>query len=126
MLFTPGCSEGITNNPKTDTAIMGAALGAAAGQAFQGHTEGTLWGAGIGALGGWMLGGQVEQQQRTQEEVFRMQGEMNTVTIWITNSNGSQIPIRLQKDGYGGYIGPRGERYNSLPTEAQLRMAYGF
>lgn len=126
LVFLVGCSNGITGNPRTDSAILGAGVGAAAGQTFGRDTQGTLIGAGLGGLTGYMIGGQIEQQQRTQEEVNRMRGEMNTVTIWVTNSNGSQIPVRLQKDGYGGYIGPRGERYRTLPSEDQLRMVYGF
>jgi hypothetical protein len=33
--------------------------------------------------------------------------------------------VRLVKDG-PAYIGPRGERYPSRPTEEQLRQVYGF
>jgi hypothetical protein len=48
-----------------------------------------------------------------------------TVTIWITNSNGSQQPIVLTKTGRG-YRGPRGEYYTIFPSNRQLRRAYGF
>lgn len=47
-----------------------------------------------------------------------------TVTVWITNANGSRSPVVLKIDG-PWYIGPRGERYASLPTEDQLRPLYG-
>ena len=46
-------------------------------------------------------------------------------TVWITNSNGSQIAVKLTRRG-GGYIGPRGEIYSAMPTHEQLRMVYGF
>ena len=47
-----------------------------------------------------------------------------TVTVWITNANGSQSPVVLTQDG-PWYIGPRGERYFGMPTTEQLRAAYG-
>jgi len=51
--------------------------------------------------------------------------EMNVVTVNVTNSNGSIITVRLRKQGVG-YVGPRGEYYNTLPTEDQLKPIYGF
>ncbi|MHC4640078.1 MAG: hypothetical protein ACYS32_00435 [Planctomycetota bacterium] len=48
-----------------------------------------------------------------------------TVTVWITNSNGSQTPVSLSKSG-PGFIGPRGEWYPNIPSQKQLRMVYGF
>ena len=51
--------------------------------------------------------------------------EQSEVTVWITNSNGSQSSIRLTKSG-PGYLGPRGEWYPSMPTNEQLRVVYGF
>lgn len=51
--------------------------------------------------------------------------EPATVTIWITNSNGSQTSVSLRKSG-PGFIGPRDEWYPSMPTNEQLRMVYGF
>ncbi len=47
-----------------------------------------------------------------------------TVTVWITNANGSQSPVVLTQDG-PWYIGPRGERYFGMPTAEQLRVVYG-
>lgn len=51
--------------------------------------------------------------------------EEGTVTIWITNSNGSKTSVQLVRRG-SYYIGPRGEWYTSMPTNEQLRAAYGF
>ena len=51
--------------------------------------------------------------------------EPTTVTVWITNSNGSQTSVSLRKSG-PGFIGPRGEWYHNMPTNEQLRMVYGF
>jgi hypothetical protein len=48
-----------------------------------------------------------------------------TITVWITNSNGSMTSIQLTREG-SWYRGPRGEYYTSIPTNEQLRIAYGF
>ena len=47
-----------------------------------------------------------------------------TVTVWISNANGSQSPVVLTQDG-PWYIGPTGEHYYGIPTAEQLRAAYG-
>jgi hypothetical protein len=47
------------------------------------------------------------------------------IEVWITNSNGSHTSVTLTRQG-GYYIGPRGEYYTGLPTNEQLRLAYGF
>ena len=60
-----------------------------------------------------------------QDEMDSIRQEMNTVTIDITNSNGSISQVKLQKQG-PGYVGPRGEYYETLPTEGQLKPVYGF
>jgi hypothetical protein len=51
--------------------------------------------------------------------------EPTTVTVWITNSNGSQTSVILRKSG-PGFLGPRGEWYPGMPTNEQLRVVYGF
>jgi hypothetical protein len=51
--------------------------------------------------------------------------ENTKVTVWITNSNGSQTSVSLQKSG-PGFVGPRGEYYTNMPTQQQLRIVYGF
>jgi len=47
-------------------------------------------------------------------------------TIWVTNSNGSKTPVELKPAGGGQWMGPKGEVYEELPTEDQLRETYGF
>jgi len=49
----------------------------------------------------------------------------STITVWITNSNGSQTSLQLTRHGRW-YVGPRGEYYDQMPTNEQLRVAYGF
>jgi hypothetical protein len=51
--------------------------------------------------------------------------EVASITVWITNSNGSKTSVKLTRQG-PWYIGPRGEYYTSMPTNEQLRVAYGF
>ena len=87
-------------------------------------TEGALIGGAIGGGAGYMIGNESDKK-KTQSEINAVRAEQNVETVWITNSNGSQQAVRLRRDG-PGYIGPRGERYPSLPTEAQLKPVYGF
>jgi hypothetical protein len=47
------------------------------------------------------------------------------VLVWIVNSNGSKTSVRLVRHG-DWYIGPRGEYYDEMPTNEQLRTVYGF
>ncbi len=49
----------------------------------------------------------------------------STVMVWITNSNGSRTSVQLTRQGRG-YVGPRGEYYDQMPTNEQLRVVYGF
>jgi hypothetical protein len=51
--------------------------------------------------------------------------ETCTITLWITNSNGSRTSVQLTRQG-PWYIGPRGEYYADMPTNEQLRVVYGF
>ena len=46
------------------------------------------------------------------------------LTLWITNDNGSKTPVTLTPSN-GGFVGPSGEFYATLPTEGQLQAAYG-
>ena len=47
------------------------------------------------------------------------------VVVWIVNSNGSKSSVKLIQRG-SQYIGPRGEYYDEMPTNEQLRVVYGF
>ena len=51
--------------------------------------------------------------------------EESSISIWITNSNGSKTSVRLTREG-PWYVGPRGEYYAEMPTNEQLRVVYGF
>ena len=51
-------------------------------------------------------------------------GYQETVVINVPNDNGSYTPVTLRQED-GTYIGPRGERYLSMPTVEQLKAVYG-
>jgi hypothetical protein len=59
----------------------------------------------------------------TETEVFQ---EPKGTTILVLNGNGSKTPVRLEELEGGKWKGPKGEIYDSLPTQEQLRSAYGF
>ena len=134
LAFVGGCESDAQTG-----ALIGTAAGAGIGQAIGHDTGSTLIGAGVGAGAGYMIGNEqdkkktkAEMESLRQENMqmrqgsAQMQQEMNTVTINVTNSNGSITPVTLRKQGVV-YIGPRGETYPTLPTQEQLKQAgYGF
>ena len=123
LTFTPGCESDAQTG-----ALIGTGVGALAGQAIGGDTEATLIGAGAGAAGGYIIGNERDKKKeraQTQAQMDSLRQEMNVVTVNITNANGSITPVTLRKQGVG-YLGPRGEYYNSLPTPEQLKPVYGF
>ena len=61
---------------------------------------------------------------KTKAEMEEIRQEMNVVTVNVTNSNGSITQVRLQKQGTG-YLGPKGEFYDHLPTSEELQPLYG-
>jgi hypothetical protein len=105
-------------------ALVGGAVGAGAGQAIGRNTESTLIGAAVGAGAGYLIGNQ-QDKKKAQAQTEAVREDLNTVTVNITNSNGSVSQVKLKKQGVG-YVGPRGEYYAQLPTEEQLRPIYGF
>ncbi len=109
-------------------ALLGSAAGAGIG-AIVGHqsgktAQGALIGGAVGGGAGYILGSE-KDKQKTQQEIGALRQEMNTVTVNVTNSNGSITPVTLRKQGVG-YVGPKGEYYNHLPTDAELKPIYGF
>ena len=119
LAFFVGCESDAQTG-----ALLGTGIGAGIGALAGGGTEGTLIGAAVGGGAGYMLGNEGDKKKAGAEREGIRQ-EMNTVTVWITNSNGSKIPVKLTKSG-PNYIGPRGETYATMPTEDQLRPVYGF
>ena len=114
---------GCQNDAQTGAAI-GTAAGAGIGQAAGGDTESTLIGAGIGGVAGYIIGNESDKNKAQAERDALREGAQY-VTVNITNSNGSISQVRLKKQGVG-YVGPRGEYYDKLPTQEQLKPIYGF
>ena len=105
-------------------ALIGTAVGAGIGQAVGGDTKSTVIGAGVGAAGGYIIGNELEKK-KSRSGTFTRPPAVEEVTVNITNSNGSITPVKLhRKDGV--YIGPKGEHYDHLPTEDELKPVYGF
>lgn len=119
VLVSAGCETDAQND-----ALIGTAIGAGVGALAGGDTEATLTGAAIGGGAGYIIGNESDKQ-KTRAEIESVRAEQNVVTVWITNSNGSKIPVRLTRSG-PNYVGPRGEIYQTMPTEEQLKMVYGF
>lgn len=119
LLVFSGCeSAGMTGAGLGS--LAGAGIGALAGDS----TEDTLVGAAVGGGAGYIIGSEMDKKKAAQKRQD-LQQQINTVTVVITNSNGSKTPVILTKQGVG-YLGPRGEYYEQLPTPEQLRPIYGF
>jgi len=119
MVIVVGCeSEAQTG------ALIGTAAGVGVGQLAGRDTESTLIGAAVGGGAGYILGNEADKK-KSREEMSSLRSQLNVVTVWFTNSNGSKSSVDLIKDG-AGYVGPRGEYYDMLPTQDQLRPVYGF
>ena len=119
LTFVVGCESDAQTG-----ALLGAGAGALAGQAIGRDTESTLIGTAVGGGAGYILGDQ-RDKKKTKAEMDNLRQEMNTVTVNITNSNSSISQVKLRKQGVG-YVGPRGEYYDHLPTEEELKPIYGF
>ena len=122
-LFIAGCGS----NASTGAGI-GALAGAGIGQLIGGNTEATLIGAAVGGGAGYMVGNEADKKKarrRNDAEIAAVRAEMSYVTVNMTNSNGSISQVRLRKQGVG-YVGTRGEYYDHLPTNEELRPIYGF
>ncbi len=119
LAFFVGCESDAQTG-----AGVGALAGAGIGQLAGRNTESTLIGAAVGGTAGYMIGNE-QDKKKAKAETDALRQEMNTVTVNVTNSNGSITPVTLKKQGVG-YVGPRGEYYNKLPTSEQLKPIYGF
>lgn len=117
-----GC-EGM-NSQTTGTlggAATGALVGGIAGNNIKGinKTEGAIAGALVGGLIGNRMGAQ-------QDQINAMDARTNYMTVSVRNSNGSVTPVQLSRVQGDIWRGPRGEQYNGVPSEGQLRQLYGF
>jgi len=119
LAFVGGCQSDAQTG-----AVLGSLAGAGIGQIAGRNTESTLIGAAVGGAAGYMLGNESERKKARAETAY-LREQTDYVAVNITNSNGSVSQVRLRKQGVG-YVGTRGEYYNRLPTEDELRPVYGF
>jgi hypothetical protein len=119
IVFLIGCE----NSAQTG-GLIGAGVGAGAGQLIGGNTEATLIGTAVGGGLGYIIG---NEQDKKRAEVDRqvVRQEMGTEVVWVKTSNGSKIPVKLRKQG-PYWVGPEGEYYDTMPTNEQLNKLYGF
>jgi hypothetical protein len=104
----------------------GTAVGTSAGKVVKKDDDGKLVLAGVAAGAGAAYAVANEQdKKKTQAEIDSIRSEMGVVMVNVTNSNGSISQVRLQKQGVG-YVGPKGEFYDHLPTSEELKPIYGF
>ncbi|MGA2322875.1 MAG: glycine zipper domain-containing protein [Sedimentisphaerales bacterium] len=127
LVFGVGCDSGAKTG-----AVAGGAVGAGTG-AIIGHQsgktgQGALIGGAIGAGTGFLLGNAQDKKKHETATPAKSekQDAANIVTVNIANSNGSITPVKLAKQGENSYVGPKGEVYDHLPTEAELKPVYGF
>jgi hypothetical protein len=109
--FIAGCE-----NEAQSSALIGSAIGAGIG-ALAGDGEGALIGAAIGGGVGYVAGNESDKK--------KTQTRNSEVDVWVINSNGSKTKVSLKKSG-AGFVGPKNEYYDSMPTQGQLKVAYGF
>ena len=119
LLFAVGCESDAQTG-----GLIGSAAGAGIGQAIGHDTTSTILGGVAGGAIGYGVGNERDKKKAAADRE-QIRAEMCTVTVWITNSNGSKVPVKLARQG-AGYVGPRGEYYENMPTEDQLRPVYGF
>ncbi len=123
LVFVGGC-ESDAGKGAGIGGLAGAGVGAIIGHQSGNTAGGALIGGAVGAGGGYMIGNE-RDKKKTEAEMNNLRSEMSVETVTVTNSNGSKISVRLQKQGVG-YVGPRGEYYDHLPTDAELKPVYGF
>ncbi len=119
LIFAVGCESDAQTG-----ALIGTGVGAGVGALAGGDTKGTLIGAAVGGGAGYMLGNEGDKKKAAADRESINQ-ETNVVNVKVTNTNGSTITVPLRRQGIG-YIGPKGEYYDNLPTGEQLRPIYGF
>ena len=127
LLSLAGCDM---TNQGTGTLIGaggGAGLGAIMGNNVEGlsKAEGAIAGAVVGGVLGNVMGSQQDQINSVRSQANSANQAANSTVINVENSNGSHTPVLLTR-AQNGWQGPRGEFYDNIPTESQLRRAYGF
>jgi len=121
-VFCSGC-PGLMLSPIYCSALFGGLIGGIIGYQSEEAVAGALLGAAITGTGELLK--QTDNLAKEERKHKDKEKEEEQVVVEITNSNGSITPVELKKKGCV-YIGPKGEHYKQLPTEEQLKPAYGF
>jgi hypothetical protein len=125
IIFSSGCNEDLKLHPIFDEAIKGAIIGGIVGYQSHEEGEGAAIGATLGAVGELLR--QIDEDNDGEKKEPKHDHNEKIKEIYIIevhNSNGSITPVELTKvDNI--YFGPKGEQYEKLPTEEDLK-AYGF
>jgi hypothetical protein len=119
LMFFAGCQSDAQTG-----ALIGGLAGAGVGQLAGRSTESTLIGTAVGTGAGYFIGKESDKK-KTQANMHSLREDMKTQKVNVVNSNGSIVQVQLKRYGVG-YVGPRGEYYQKLPTSEQLRPVYGF
>ncbi|MFH0964956.1 MAG: YMGG-like glycine zipper-containing protein [Planctomycetota bacterium] len=123
LAFFAGCASEAQKGAAVGS-LIGAGAGAAIGSGSGRAGQGALIGAGVGAGAGYVVGNE-RDKAAMQQQIQSTSEQANTYIVNVHNSNGSVSSVTLRRVG-SRWLGPRGEEYLSLPTEAQLRPIYGF
>jgi hypothetical protein len=116
------CENGLKITPIYAAAIGGGIIGGIVGHQSDETKEGVAVGAVLFSVG--QLLSQIDDMAHEEKEHEEENECAKPVVIEIHNSNGSITPVKLKRDG-SVYVGPKGERYEELPTEEQLKPIYG-
>ncbi|HPS55272.1 MAG TPA: hypothetical protein PLP05_06725 [Sedimentisphaerales bacterium] len=73
--------------------------------------------------------GEIYPSMPTEEQLKALYGANQGVTqtdfnVEITKDDGTKVVVALKKEGTE-FVGPKGERYPSMPTKEQLKLIYG-
>ena len=125
IIFSSGCNEDLRVSRIYENAIAGAIIGGIVGYQSREEGEGAAVGATLFGVGELLR--QIDED-KDQEKNEAKQGHDEKIKeiyiIQVHNSNGSITPVELTKvDNI--YFGPKGEQYEKLPTEEDLKV-YGF
>jgi hypothetical protein len=125
LLFLSGCGEGMRASSIYSASLCGALVGAIVGHQSEEEGEGAAVGAVIFGVGELLNQLDNLDNKDKQDRDNDDDGRTEIYVIQVHNSNGSITPIEIEKKG-NTFIGPKGEHYESLPTEEQLKPVYGF
>jgi hypothetical protein len=124
-IFIDGLFENEDGNPNSATkgGVIGSIGGALIGS-ISGHAgEGAAIGAGVGLVGGLFKDHKDHEEKQAAENSAAEEAAMTRV-VNVPNPNGSYTPVTLHLVS-GGWQGPHGEIYPTLPTPEQLSPVYG-